>query len=51
MKGILTSVVGESSGVTSSEIKSASFGVADENRGAGVSLVEVQPFLGLEIKT
>ena len=51
MKGILTSVVRESSGITSCEVKSASFGVADENSGAGLSLVEVQPFLGLEVKT
>lgn len=51
MKGILTSVVRESSGVTSSKVEGTSFGVTDENSGAGISLVEVQPFLGLEIKT
>ena len=51
MKGILTRVVRESSGITSSEVESASFGVTDKNSSAGVSLVEVQPFLGLEMKS
>lgn len=50
MKGLLTSVVRESSGITSSEVEGASFGVTDENSGAGLSLVEVQPFFGLEVK-
>ena len=47
MKSILTRVVRERSGVTSSEVEGASFGVTDENSGTGLSLVEVQPFLGL----
>lgn len=44
---IVTTVIGEDSSVTSGEVEGAGFGVTNENSGAGVSLVEVQPFLGL----
>jgi hypothetical protein len=45
---VLTAVVREDGGVSSSEIESTSLGVSDENGCPGVTLVEVKPFLGLD---
>lgn len=45
---ILTRVVREDCGVTSSEVEGTGIRATNEDSGAGLSLVEVQPLLSLD---
>lgn len=45
--GYLPRVVGEHGGVACAKVKGAGVGVAGEDGGLGLALVEVQPLLGL----
>ena len=42
-----TGVVGEDGGVAGGKVKGAAVAVSCEDGGAGVALVEVEPFFGL----
>ena len=44
---VVTAVVRENGSVTSAEIKGARLGSSEEDGGAGLALVEVEPFFGL----